>query len=1305
MNNISKLYNISLTYKKVSQKIQGQLLEEMNNANIMIGLIVVGLILLVVLPILGKKHSEGFDNTSSGLAMYDSFSNDRVGFNEFELQNANHLAPTISPTVVNIANSDDPTVVMNMSKQIQGTMNSVKLVSKANKGSYLDTTTEVSLETLPPPSAIIAEAKKCQTLKGRDACSALNDPNFNKCGICILKGTPWSPSDPNPDEGKWIGGLLVLPEDRKLAEANAGKGKPIYQATVGECPGGYLHVNTDICTKEANRQDCLEYGTSGGFGTPTTDSDGNVTGYSGIGVTAEGKTPTTCAQVPSAGSDQYIYDPKNRNATINLRVAFPTGTGYHRIRVYDSNKKIVGSAEGTDAVLVAPISKVQELNKYRVYIGMETPQMGRGQSELFLFKRQLTPQPTPMSDDKQVFEICRSIGASAARGRLYDPSYNAGGQALVPGWPETFSLTTLLQANIPGVGKGKPGANYTDSGGVGDSWCVGVKPPPNKGDTELNLNSTPYPFFTPADNASPSQRTSPMLWSKYEDGDYQAQGLRAFVAQWETTSDTKATRVIPFEPTITGVGINNKPKVDKDGYKTFNNLRRFGAFATSKQIGSPRAKDHPNILTNQFWIWSSESSKASVYFDVQLPNTFLDAYYTEDRAISKAGPLIGQPFSMTLMATSPCLAAGQVAGKYSMKCLLSMFIGAGGDPYAGKLATENGGLAQLNNYGDGSMDTISAYLNGLFTMITTGRDANGKRVGLNSNGTLNPIKSRNTINAASQLMFGYNMVSPCEYLTEDDGGNIVINVQPSSAGGTLDALCMDYLYMNTYSSKSREQGSDNVSGSSIRNTYTNYPVSLSDRHSGLRSGEGKKEDRDKFPFQACQRSGTLSPLKPDGETVNHDAVKYVNSQAYPLTKAGYRMVDAVQLIYDSWHKTANYWSNDMVLEAGAGGRTAAKNMASVAETAVRMCYGINKSVDSSSQNNNCGARARYVRVLASMEYLDQSWCLQIPQIQIFTTDGTEVAKGKRAWARNVWANGVDGSTPDKAVNGNATPHPHGNPGEYHGACNGNDSVNDWWMVDLGKTYNIGSAKFFPRTDCCSWRQVFAGVQLLDESQNVVAEQRIWDQHYTMNNYSVPYTLNFNNAVVAPRYSKKDLLSTSNGLSVSIRNAVKGTNVYYLGIQSVNNTGPCKMAYVGNASGGINGDASLYNFVVVPSTAGIDNAISIQAPQGMLGAPPNHHMFMFMDGAYFKAPVCSFILVPALNGDKAGYSLQSPEDKRQYLVAHWQGQANVVGMSTVSNEPADIRRATWYFTEPPNSRGTNANMPPFTGEPLYGNIGY
>jgi hypothetical protein len=555
-------------------------------------------------------------------------------------------------------------------------------------------------------------------------------------------------------------------------------------------------------------------------------------------------------------------------------------------------------------------------------------------------------------------------------------------------------------------------------------------------------------------------------------------------------------------------------------------------------------------------------------------------------------------------------------------------------------------------------------------------------------------------------MFGYDMVSPCEYLTEDDGGNIVINVQPSSGGGTLDALCMDYLYMNTYSSKSREQGSTNTTGSSIKNTYTNYPVSLADRHSGLRNGEGNQEDRDNFPFQACQRSGTLSPIKPDGQSVNHDAVKYVNSQAYPLTKAGYRLVDAVQLIYDSWHKTANYWSNNMVLESGAGGRAAAKANGALAETAVRMCYGINKSSQDSSTVSNCGARARYVRVLASMEYLQEQWCLQIPQIQIFTTDGVEVAKGKPSSSRNIWANGSIPSSglPKYANDGNATVHSHSD-GEYHGLCDGRDSVNDWWMVDLGRTYNIGSAKFYPRSDCCAWRQVFAPVQLLDEAMNVVAEQRIFDQHYTINNFSVPYTVNFNNAVTAPRYPLKELLGSDSGLSVSIRNAVSGMNVKYLGIPGVNNTGPCLMVYAGTPSGGINGDASLYSFTIVPSTAGIDGAISIQAPQGMLGAPPNHHMFMFMESAYFKASICSYILVPALNGDKAGYSLQSPDDKKQYLVMHWQDKHNIVGMSTVSNEPSDMRRAVWYFMEPPNSRSTNANMPPFTGEPLYGNIGY
>jgi len=1253
---------------------------------------------------LTKKTNEGFDNTSSGLELYDSFAKDRIGFNKFELQNANHLAPTISPTAVNIANSDDPTVVMNMSKQIQATMNTTKLVPKVNKGSYLSTTTEVSLETLPPPSAIIAEAKKCQTLKGRGSCSALKDPNFKKCGVCILKGTPWSPSDPNPDEGKWIGGLLVLPDDRKLAEANAGNKKPIYQATVGDCPGGYLYVDAATCEKEANRQDCLEFGASGGFGTPSADVNNTVT-YTGTGVTAEGKTPTTCAQVPSAGSDQYIYDPKTRQTNVNLRVVFPTGSGYHRIRIYDSNNKLVGSAEGTDTVLVVPVSKVQELNKYRVYIGMETPQMGSGQAEAFIFNRSLTNDNRYNQTQSSAAAVCGSIGARLATGDEAQDAFNNGAQTCSCAWTSSGNMYPSQSTSAPGCGgQGLNDCGWT--GGKGGSWCYGVKPPPNTGDTNLKLNSTALPWFAPYDKARPDQSTQPPMWSRFEDGDYQAQGLRAFVAQWETTSDKQAVRVIPFEPTITTVNAFPPSSTGPDGLKTFSTLRRYGTFANSSQIISPHSKDFPNILTNQFWIWSNQPTHASAFFDVQLPNTFMDAYYKEDRAMSRAGPLIGQPFSMTLMATSPCLAAGQAPGKYSMKCLTSMFIGAGGDPYAGKLATTNGGLAQLNNYGDGSMDTISAYLNGLYTMIMTGRDTNGKRVGLNSDGTVDPVQSRNAINAASQLLFGYNMVSPCEYLTEDDAGNIIINVYPSAGEGTLDPLCMDYLYMNTYSSTTREQGSNNTTGSTIRNTYSNYPVTLAERSSGLRNGEGQQSDRDQYPFQACQRSGTLSPLKPDGKTVNHDAVKYVNDQAYPLTKAGYRLVDAVQLIYDSWHKTANYWSNDMILEKGAGGRAAAKANGPLAETAIRMCYGINKSVDTNSLTSNCGARARYVRVVASMEYLDQQWCLQIPQLQVFTTDGIEVAKGKPTSSRNIWANGQFpwSGLPKYGNDGNATTHAHGD-GEYHGLCDGNDSVNDWWIVDLGRVYNIGSAKFYPRTDCCGQRQVFAAVQLLDESQSVVAEQRIWDQHYSINNYGIPYTVNFNNAAVAPRYSMKELLGSATGLSVSIRNAVKGTNVYYLGIQSVNNQGPCKMVYAGNASGGINGDSSLYNFVIVPSTSGVANAISIQAPQGMLYGAPNNYVYMNMDYSVWTLPGFSFILVPALNGDKAGYSLQSPLDKNQYMVVHWQSNAHVVGMSTVSNEPADMRRATWYFTEPPNARGTNASMPPFTGQPLYGNIGY
>ena len=93
-----------------------------------------------------------------------------------------------------------------------------------------------------------------------------------------------------------------------------------------------------------------------------------------------------------------------------------------------------------------------------------------------------------------------------------------------------------------------------------------------------------------------------------------------------------------------------------------------------------------------------------------------------------------------------------------------------------------------------------------------------------------------------------------------------------------------------------------------------------------------------------------------------------------------------------------------------------------------------------------------------------------------------------------------------------------------------------------------------------------------------------------------------------------------------------------------------------------------------------------------------------------APDSSFKPVPAINGDPAGYSIQGTTAgyTNHYLVNHWNGNENMVGIQTINmNDPTDMRRAVWFINNGLNSLKYPAGnyLPPFTGQPTYGNIGY
>jgi hypothetical protein len=102
----------------------------------------------------------------------------------------------------------------------------------------------------------------------------------------------------------------------------------------------------------------------------------------------------------------------------------------------------------------------------------------------------------------------------------------------------------------------------------------------------------------------------------------------------------------------------------------------------------------------------------------------------------------------------------------------------------------------------------------------------------------------------------------------------------------------------------------------IQNTYD----TIGNRFSGLMAEEGSRDLRSQYPFQTCQRTGSMAPISKTGN-VNRDAVSLAN------TKGG---IQGIQDFYNTIFNLAN--------------TPASADRAAEQATAIKQCYGINKAL-------------------------------------------------------------------------------------------------------------------------------------------------------------------------------------------------------------------------------------------------------------------------------------------------------------------------------------------------------------------------
>ena len=368
---------------------------------------------------------------------------------------------------------------------------------------------------------------------------------------------------------------------------------------------------------------------------------------------------------------------------------------------------------------------------------------------------------------------------------------------------------------------------------------------------------------------------------------------RGIAAQWEGGANLR----VPFDRTLMGLMVpENVYTLNKDTpvVGLARRLRKFGTLGNGTRLKGPSTRISPSAT----WIWGANPGRFQLVVKCFIPGLFADPTYAEDKFLQGSLPLIGKADTATKAQAGPCNKPGQAPGQYSTDCLLDIYTSSGGDAVKGGLIKT--GITNLNQ--KGSADDIANYLGDLYTQATTGKGKTG--------GAL----SVDTINVASQAMFGFDVASPCEDIVANDEG--LMGFAPKTA--PLDSSCLNYLWTNTGNERSR--GDEDTSRSSqIANTYT----SIQDRYSGLMTGEASARRQAEYPFRTCQSSGTQAPVLPNGAP-NWDAITAVQGFG----------VAAVQDYYNNIYKTANY--------TGGNGRDAASTAQA---EALKKCYGIKKVPD------------------------------------------------------------------------------------------------------------------------------------------------------------------------------------------------------------------------------------------------------------------------------------------------------------------------------------------------------------------------
>ena len=123
-------------------------------------------------------------------------------------------------------------------------------------------------------------------------------------------------------------------------------------------------------------------------------------------------------------------------------------------------------------------------------------------------------------------------------------------------------------------------------------------------------------------------------------------------------------------------------------------------------------------------------------------------------------------------------------------------------------------------------------------------------------------------------------------------------------------------------------------------------------------------------------------------------------------------------------------------------------------------------------------------------------CLQIAQLAVYS-NGVNIAPGKTASAPNTYSSQ---STPANAIDGVLSTKDY--PNIYHSSCRSGD----YWLLDLGKEYDVDKIVYYNRRDCCSERANGMVVQIFD---NNMSQSQFPTANFTLNSDQIQ-TITLNN---------------------------------------------------------------------------------------------------------------------------------------------------------------------------------------------------